>query len=867
MSVGTLGAIGPSPRLMRMVALAATLAVVSGVVLVKEVLPAASPAERGQHAASAGAVLAGLPLYFAENAGQIDPRVSFYVPGSRTSLYFTSRGVTFALQGKAAERWAVGVRFPGAAHVTPQGLHRTSALLNYFRGPRSDWHTGVRTYSGIVYRDLWPGIDLVFSGATGRLEYRFVVHPGSDPSQIRLAYRGATSVRQAAGGLRVSTPDGSFSELAPRSFQSVEGSRAVVPSSFASLGADTYGFDVGAYDRSRTLVIDPTILIYAGYVGGNNTDYAAAAAVDGDDALYVTGYTSSLETGGFPLSVGPDLTQNGNYDAFVAKVDASGTSLDYAGYIGGSSSDFGNGIAVDPSGNAYVTGYTSSTESTFPVAGGPDTSQNGGLDAFVAKVDSTGSTLTYSGFIGGSGTDVATGIAVNDTGNAFVSGYTTSDENTFPHIQGPDATYNGGLDDAFVAKVSTSGASLDYAGYIGGGADDHGYGVAIDGAGDAFVTGATLSDENSFPVAGGPDLTHNGGDDGFVAEVNAQGTSLVYAGYIGGAAGDDAYAIAVDHDGNAYVTGGTGSDEGSFPVGGGPDLTYNGAGDGFVAKVDASGTSLDYAGYVGGDAADTGQAIAVDPSGRAYVTGQTSSSEASFPVVAGPDVTYNGGGDAFVARVSASGSALSYAGYIGGNAADLGNGIAVDSLGNAFVAGQTSSTEVTFPETAGPDLTENGIEDAFVARIRSGTFRPDSLIKKSKKASPVGGNVYGTKGAHEIVSVSLHRGSTQTFFIEEQNDGTDPDSFTVKGPGAKPGFTVKYLAGAAGTTNVTKQVTHGTYLLPLVASGSMMVFRLVVHVKAGAAIGDVGSWLVGVVSGQDPSRKDAVKAVAKVVSG
>jgi acyl-CoA hydrolase len=332
--------------------------------------------------------------------------------------------------------------------------------------------------------------------------------------------------------------------------------------------------------------------------------------------------------------------------------------------------------------------------------------------------------FVYAGYIGGSGRDVGLGIAVDSSGNAYVTGYTDSADATFPATVGPDLTYNGGSTDAFVAKVNAAGTALVYCGYIGGSDEDVGAGIAVDSSGNAYVTGFTQSTDATFPATVGPDLTYNGGStDAFVAKVNAAGTALVYCGYLGGAGEDFGYSIAVDSSGNAYVTGQTLSTEATFPVAVGPDLTFNGGSDAFVAKVNAAGTALVYCGYIGGSGFDIGRGIAVDSSGNAYVTGSTASTEATFPVAVGPDLTFNGGAspsDAFVAKVNAAGTALVYCGYIGGSGDDQGYGIAVDSSGNAFVTGSTSSTEVTFPVTVGPDLTYNGGSyDAFVAKVNA----------------------------------------------------------------------------------------------------------------------------------------------------
>jgi hypothetical protein len=632
--------------------------------------------------------------------------------------------------------------------VTPHGQDLTQAKISYFKGPREQWQTGLPTYRSIAYPDLWPGIDLVYSGTTNRLKYTFVVKPGADPQQIKLAYRGASAVTLTDGGqLHVTTPLGGFTDDAPYAYQERNGQRVAVAAAYAlekdtAVDTQVHGFHVGPYDTSQELILDPAVVVYAGFIGGRGNDVGTGIAIDGDGNAYITGSTTPTEAA-FPVLVGPDLTFNGFVDAFVAKVTADGTGLLYAGYIGGSGNDSGNGIAVDTDGNAYVTGETNSTEATFPVVGGPDLTHNGGnLDAFVAKVTADGTSLLYAGYIGGSGQDSGFGIAVDADGNAYITGLTGlgSTEATFPVVGGPDLTYNGGVYDAFVAKVKADGTGLLYAGYIGGSGEDQGTSIAVDTDGNAYVTGFTTSTEATFPVLVGPNLIQNGGQDAFVAKVNADGTGLLYAGYIGGSGEDSGNGIAVDTDGNAYVTGETNSTEATFPVLVGPDLTFNGFVDAFVAKVTADGTGLLYAGYIGGSGEDQGTSIAVDTDGNAYVTGFTTSTEGTFPVVDDPDLTHNGGQDAFVAKVNADGTGLTYAGYIGGSGDDLGFGIAVDTDGNAYVTGYTTSTEGTFPVVGGPDLTFNGFGDAFVAKVDS-TATPSPLevtLFPTSRAVPVG---------------------------------------------------------------------------------------------------------------------------------
>ncbi|MBN2492240.1 MAG: SBBP repeat-containing protein [Planctomycetes bacterium] len=732
--------------------LVAAVLVAAGVALAQEDAAAAVPAAPG---AAVQAAFGKLPLYFVENRGLYPEAVRYYVPGADKTLFFAPDGIAFRLT-HGDEAWAVKLDFVGAnPDVVPQGEARQQAVFSYFKGPKKNWKAGLPTFSKVVYRDLWPGIDLAYSSTGNRLKYEFVVGPGADAAQIRLRYRGADSVVITEGGtLRVSTPAGSFEDAAPVAWQEIDGRRVPVAMAYR-LDPDTagdsveFGFALGAYDPAHPLVLDPAVLVSCGYLGGSGTDQCLGIAVDSTGNAYVTGYTTSAELT-FPVVVGPNLTHNGGDDAFVAKVNAAGTALLYCGYIGGSGADWGYAIAVDAGGNAYVTGYSASTEQTFPVVVGPDLTHNGAQDAFVAKVNAAGTALLYCGYVGGSGADQCLGIAVDAAGHAYVVGDTPSTEQTFPVLVGPDLTYNGGYRDFFVAKVNAAGTALDYCGYLGGNSDDRGQHLAVDAAGNVYVTGYSASREQTFPVLVGPDLTYNGGaNDAVVAKVNAAGTALVYCGYLGGNGNDAGRFVAVDAAGNAYVSGDTQSAESTFPVGVGPDVTYNGGWDGFVAKVNAAGTALDYCGYLGGSGEDRARSLAVDSAGNAHVTGYTTSDEQTFPVVGGPDPTHNGGRDAFVVKVNAAGTALDCCGYIGGSGDDIGVGLTMDAAGNAYIAGRSSSTESTFPVAIGPDLTHNGGDDAFVAKIAGmcslvggGLPTPGGQVNLSLSSSADGGLVY-----------------------------------------------------------------------------------------------------------------------------
>src|SRR6185295_12217234 len=465
------------------------------------------------------------PLSFIKNGGQLDSRVAYYVQGRDTTIYFTPHGLTFALldqeatqhvadnleghsaspQGsriteamrvKASRRWAVHLYFIGAnCNVQPRGENPTATTYSYFKGAKDQWKTGLAGYSTIVYSNLWPGIDLVYTGASNRLKYEFIVRPGANPNQIRLAYSGATDVKlNQSGQLEVITPAGNFHDECPVSYQETNSKRTPVTTSFKLAGDKTksrvgYCFRVGNYDKSKPLVIDPAVIIYAGFIGGSNTETALRVAVDNAGNAYVAGITGSNTTEGFPATVGPDVTFNPNravgpasfdiLDVFIAKVKVDGTGLVYAGYIGGTGNQVATGIAVDSAGNAYVVGATDSKPNTFPVTVGPKLTYSAQkfpkfpaltdallADGFIAKVNASGTGLVYSGYVGGDGPDFVYSVAVDGAGSAYLTGETGSSPASLPVTIGPSLNFGGGIFDAFVAKVKVDGSGFDYLGYI-----------------------------------------------------------------------------------------------------------------------------------------------------------------------------------------------------------------------------------------------------------------------------------------------------------------------------------------------------------------------------------------------------------------
>jgi hypothetical protein len=718
---------------------------------------------------------ASLPIHFVENRGPYPEAVRYFVQGKQKTLFFTRHGITFLLRGQDRS-WTVKVDFVDSSDaVQVRGRERRRAVFSYFRGPKEAWKTGLPSFGEVAYENLWPGIDLVYRAEVGAIKYAFVVRPGADPGRIRLRYRGATSVAiSTEGSLRVETPVATFEDAPPVAWQrEPDGSRTPVEVAYAveqaaATDETTVGFRVGKHAAERELVIDPAVFVYCGYLGGAGDDALFGVAVDPRGDVYVGGTTVGA-TPTFPVKVGPGTTYSGRWDGIVAKVDSSGTKLIYCGYIGGAGDDFVNDIAVDSLGAAYVIGDTSSTESSFPVHKGPDLTFNGrrGIDCFVAKVSPAGTGLVYCGYLGGEQDDYGYGIAVAGDQSAYLVGRTGSPDplylphgTPFPTTVGPDLTFNGPIGggpipDAFVAKLDPSGTKWAYCGYIGGTGIDVAVDVAVDAQGNAYVAGIADSDETSFPVKVGPSLKHASANryaDGFVAKVNRAGTGLDYCGYIGGSDIDGLKAVAVDAGGHAYVAGATNSPANTLPLVVGPSLKYGGWGDVLVAKLSPSGSSLLWCGLLGGNQVDAAWGIGLDLRGNAYVAGLTYSTQTTFPVKHGPQLSSGGVRDGFLAKIDTSGRFLHYSGFVGGSHDDGTYSIAATPSGNVVVAGDTLSDERTFPVKVGPDLTFGGglvtCRDGFIAKIKfthiaeSGAPRPGGTVTLTLTASDSAGLPY-----------------------------------------------------------------------------------------------------------------------------
>jgi uncharacterized repeat protein (TIGR01451 family) len=728
------------------------------------------------HLAKARASYGTLPLGFEVNAGQTETPVKFLARGNGFGLFLTSDGAMLSLRPASLLRGPLpgvllrgplphgaatvfGLKLAGAKpNSRVEGLDELPGKSNYFLGrDPAKWRTGVSRYARVQYHDVYPGIDLIFYGSQGRLEYDFLVAPGADTRLIQLELDGADAVRvNANGDLIARVGDAELRQLRPVVYQDWEDGRHFLSGRYVIGGTNQVAFDVIGSRADRSLVIDP-VLAYSSFLGGSDVDVGHAVAVDSGDNVYLTGETVSTD---FPSVSAEQPNNAGLADAFVTKLDPTGTVVLFSTYLGGSGQENNfqagvdaSGIAVDSAGSVCLTGRTSSTD--FPVVNALLPGYRGGdYDAFVTKLSADGATLLYSTYLGGSNNDSGNGIAVDSSGSIYVTGGTKSDVD-FPISPGAYQGFLVGQTEAYLTKIDptqTGPASLVYSTYIGGSGTDRGTAVAVDSSGNAYVTGRT--DSFDFPTFGPFQGTYGGAVDAFVSVLNPMGTALIYSTFLGGGGFDVGNGIVVDPSGNAYIAGETAS--ANFPTNNGFQIVGAGGSDAFVAELDPTGTMLMYGTYVGGSGLDRATGIALDSTGRISITGETSS--ADFPEVNALQAQ-GGGKDAFVAQLDLSQQGLAsllFSSFLGGNADDVGIGVAVNSVGDAWVVGQTASV-ASFPiANAAQPTYGGGTSDAFIARVSYGGTSPDFTVS----VTPASMTVTAGNAASYTVTVSPVAGLT-----------------------------------------------------------------------------------------------------------
>ena len=807
--------------------------------------------QSGESRAKVAASYGKFPLRFEANQGQADLRVKFLSRGSGYTLFLTSTEAVLALQkpslttaaiqryvgntpGKRSTSAAVlRMKFGGANRIARiEGLESLTGKSNYFIGNEpAKWRTNVPTYAKVRYEGVYPGVDLVYYGNQGQLEYDFVIAPGTNPRTIRLVIVGAERLEASTrGDLVLNTGSGEVRLQKPVVYQESGNVRKEIAGRYVLRGKRQIGFEVATYDASKPLIIDP-LLSYSTYLGGSGDDAGNAIAVDGSGNAYVTGSTGSTN---FPTKNPLQSAFGGSSDVFVTKLDPTGSTLIYSTFLGGSAASGATAIAVDSSGNAYVTGFTRSTN--FPTKNPLQPAFGGSSDVFVTKLDPTGSTLIYSTFLGGSGDESGNGLAVDASGNAYITGGTNS--SNFP-TKNPLQAALGGDSDAFVAKLDSTGSALAYSTFLGGTFDDFGNGIAVDSSGNAYATGNTLSTD--FPTKNPLQPASGGTRDAFVAKLNAAGSALVYSTYVGGGGEDSGNGIAVDSAGNAYVTGSTKST--NFPTASPFQASCQSCasgGNAFVAKLIAAGSALVYSTYLGGSGngtdGDFGNGIAVDASNNAYVTGFTSSR--NFPLASPIQATllpqtctfeYYGytytipcSNTAFVTKLNPSGSALLYATYLGASGGDResGRGIAVDTAGNAYVTGTANSKFLLTPGAF--QLVPGGGGDAFVAKISTNDAAGFSLSSFGLSFPDQG--IGGTTAA-QTIKLANTGGATLTIssivpsddFAETNNCGGSLAGGTACAINVT--FTPTAAGARTGTITITDSVASSPQKVTLSGNG------------------------------------------------
>jgi hypothetical protein len=703
-----------------------------------------------------------IPLYFIPNQGQVNEKVRFYAKTSMYTLWMTKDGLVFDSIKKVKAEVEKGTTHPAPLghpsqekHTPPfghpsqegskglphspdspkierdvsrllfQGANKNPLMVpveltqhqaNYFKGKDpSQWQAGIRTAKAVLYKDIYPYIDLKVYGVERQLEYDWVVNPGGDPGKIKFEYLNVkATIINKHGDLIIKTQFGELVHKKPVSYQVIDGNKVRVGSNFKKIGKKAYGFTVEEYVKNCELIIDPAVvtLKYSTYLGGSGDDIGKGITVDKAGYIYITGSKDSLD---FPTKNAYQGTCSGNLDVFVTKLKRDGSGLIFSTFLGGSSTEEGNDCAVTPYGYLYVVGNTNSSD--FPAWN----SWGGANDAFVCTLDYNGD-LIYSWFLGGKNHEFGSGVALDNIDNAYVVGRTNSPD--FPLLGSYQNKLPGGYD-IFICKVHYE-TGLIFSTYFGGSKTDRGLSITVSKSGYCCVTGDTSS--RNFPTRNACQRAFAGGEtDSFVSMLKADRLDLVYSTYLGGSGNDTGWGIAVNDLGFVYVSGETSSVD--FPTKNAFQAAISGNRDAFVSKFNPNPSTLVFSTYLGGSGCEVANGLAVDVSGNAYVSGFTDSND--FPM---QNASFGGSGNVFVTKFFANGLSLAYSTYFGGAMADYNSDIAVDTSNSAFVTGFTRSKN--FPlERPYQGSFGGGSYDAFVSKL-SIIYDVDDLLNLTVRSTP-----------------------------------------------------------------------------------------------------------------------------------
>ncbi len=834
-------------------------------------------------------VSAQLPLTFETNQGQTDPQVRFVSRGRGYTAFLTAGGIVLSLRPNqpAPVHPASNVAAPksqqppnptlqfklmGAAqNPVIVGEDPQPGKVNYFIGrDPAKWHTNVATYARVRYKNVYPGIDLIYYGNHRQLEYDFAISPGANPSLIQFEITGASQIElDEEGNLVLQTGSGELHFQTPVVYQESQGSRLPISGAYVVNDPTHIAFRVAPYDSSKPLVIDP-VLVYSTYLGGSGDDEPTGIAADSTGRVYVAGYTDSTD---FPLATLGSLPA-GTTHVFVAKLDAAGSNLVYADYLGGNSQDYGYALVLDGANEVYVTGSTASSD--FPVVNAYQAVYPGSFNAFLTKISADGSSLLYSSYLGGNGSDIPSSIAIDSSSDVFVAGNTTSSNFPVANAYQTTASPNqGGVSGnyGFLTKFSPDGSALVYSTYLAGSSNvalDCGgtpcwpspysaiNGIAVDGNGNAYAAGITNT--YNFPTTQTAyqteDSTQQNGMVGFVSKFSSLG-ALDYSTYFYESSGllTNINAIAVDGSGSAYVTGVAFSD-GTFPITStsicDPSVYGSGCSYAFVTKFDAAASTLLYSTFLGPNNSANPRAIALDANNDAYVVASTSSN--SFAIVSGIE-PYTNGNDLLLVEIDPLASTELFATYLGGSADEFPAGIALDPSGNLYVAGSTDSTDLPVTQGAFQNMFGGGT-DAFMLKIASNaapavTLTPDSL------QYPMA-NVGSTSQPQTVLLRNMGTSSLSISSIVATGDFAESDNCGTSVPAAGTcTLSVTFTPTAAGTRSGSIQILDN-------ASGSPHVVTL-----SGSGAGPIATLTPASLtfSVQQISTSSAAKAVSLTNTG
>ncbi|HOP06679.1 MAG TPA: SBBP repeat-containing protein [candidate division Zixibacteria bacterium] len=673
-------------------------------------------------------------LLFIPNHGQFSSLIDYRADVSRSTIWFSQYGVYLQLfdstvsdlpidpfdqsgfnveeSGDPVDYVLIRLEPVDGDLSRPAGTTAIRGNINYFRTNNpANWVTGVQAYDGLLYDDVYPGIDLRFKNSNKRLEYDFEIGSGVSPDPIRMRYYGVDSLYLSADGdLVVVTELGEFFEYRPLIYQFDGEEQVPVEGSFVIYDDNSFGFSISPlYDTGKPLVIDP-VLTFSTYFGGVGNDISRALALDDDGYVYVTGYVKSVD---FPLIDPYDPVYHGealdNYDAFITKISPDGDTVIYSTFLGGSDGDDkGFMIKVDGTSAAIIAGATASTD--FPTVGALQSTNAGGQDGFITKLTPAGDALAFSTYFGGSAYDVCIGLDLDSGSKIYFAGHTQSAD--LPTAGTP---YDGALDgarDGYYAVMAADGSALEYVTFIGGTDEDYAVALAVDEALRVYLTGYTASTD--FPIFNAAYPTFAGGNhigDAFVTCFETGGASLVYSTYLGGAVDDFLLTIGLDSLSQATVGGYTYSN--SYPTVNAYDATFTGYYKAIVTQLNPTGDTVRFSTYLGGSGDEVISGLAISENGYVFVTGNTTSMD--FPTEEAFDPLLDGGSDAFLTCFSPDGGALAYSTYYGGTGYDFGYGLAVDQNRNVFWSGYTNSIDID-PIGALQD-TIAGAYDLFFARV------------------------------------------------------------------------------------------------------------------------------------------------------